>query len=76
MLLCVNVSASLGRSLVPRTIIGVKEESYTFESLFTSKQAGRLDSVMFTEELKKAKLSRPLVGSKRNEFINNNNEKH
>ena len=45
MLLCVNVSASLGCSLVPWTIIEVNEESYTFESLFTSMQAGRFDSI-------------------------------
>ena len=73
MLLCVNVSASLGRSLVPWTIIEVNEESYTFESLFTSMQAGRFDSVVVTEELKTAKLSRSLVGSKRDELMATSN---
>ena len=59
-----TVSASFGRSLVPWTIIEVNKQSYTFESLFTSMQAGRFDSVVVSEDLKRAELARSLVGSK------------
>ena len=69
MLLSVNVSASLGRSVVPWTIIEVNEQRYTFESLFTSIQAGRFDSVVVSDDLKSAKLSRSLVGSKKDELM-------
>ena len=74
MLLCVNVSATLGRSLVSWTIIEVNDESYTFDSLFASIRAGRFDSVVVSEELRKAaKLLRSLVGSKRDELMATSN---
>ena len=76
MLLCVNVSATLGHSLVSWTIIEVNDERYTFDSLFASIRAGRFDSVVVSEELKKAaKLLRSLVGSKRDELMATSNGK-
>ena len=74
MLLCVNVSATLGRSLVSWTIIEVNDESYTLDSLFASIRAGRFDSVVVSEELKKAaKLLRSLAGSQRDELMATSN---
>ena len=69
MLLSITISASLGRSLLPWTIIEVNEETYTFESLFTSIQAGRFYAVMMSDDLKSAKLVRSLVGLKRDELM-------
>ena len=50
---CCSVSVSLGRSLLPWTIIEVNEHTYTFEALFTSIQGGRYDAVTISEELGK-----------------------
>ena len=61
MLLSTTVSASFSRSLVPCAIIEVNEQSYASESLFTSMQASRFDSVVVSEGLKRAQ---SLVGSK------------
>ena len=56
---------SLGRSLLPWTIIEVNEDTYTFEALFTSIQGGRFDAVTISES---ARLLRSLVGHKRDEL--------
>ena len=66
MLLSMTVSASFSRSLVPCAIIEVNEQSYASESLFTSMQASRFDSVVVSEGLKRAQ---SLVGSKQDELI-------
>ena len=73
MLLTVTASASLSRSFVPWTIIKIHEQSYTFESLFTSLQASCFDSVVMSDELKRAELVQSLVGSKRNELMATSN---
>ena len=56
MLLCVNISASLGRSLVPWSILEVNEQELTFKDLFTSIQAGCFDTVAVSDDLKSANL--------------------
>ena len=45
------------------------EQTYTFESCFTSMQPGRFDSVVVADDMKSAKLSRSLVGSKKDELM-------
>ena len=69
MLLSITVSASLGRSLLPWTIVEVNEDDYTFETLFTNIQGGRFDAVTISDELKTARLLRSLVGHKRDELM-------
>ena len=61
MLLCINISASLGRLLVPRNIL---EVNVTFKDLFISIQAGCFDNVAVSDDLKSAKLVRLFVGRK------------
>ena len=66
MLLSITISVSLGRSLLPWTIIEVNDDTFTFEALLTSIQGGRFDAVMMiSEDLKSARLLRSLVGQKR-----------
>ena len=52
--LCVTVS--LGRRLVPWTIVDLQGEDRTFQSLFTEMKAGKFDCVEVTDELKRATL--------------------
>ena len=76
MLLSITVSASLGRSLLPWTIIEVNEDDYTFETLFTNILGGRFDAVTVSEDLKSARrLQSPVyvVIMTSLEFIFNNN---
>ena len=51
MLLSVNVSACLGSSIVPWSILEVNDEEYTFNELFTGKQASRFESVSVPDDL-------------------------
>ena len=51
----------------------MNEETYTFESLFTSIQAGRFYAVMMSDDLKSAKPVRSLVGLKRDELMVSSN---
>ena len=55
------MSASLGRRVVPWTIIDVQREDRTFQTLFTEAMAGKFDCVEVNDELKRANLLQVLV---------------
>ena len=65
MLLTVQVVASLGRPLVPWSIIELNDEEVTFTQLFEKVQAGSLDIIQVSDDLKRAQVSRTLVESNR-----------
>ena len=73
MLLSVTISVSLGRSLLPWTIIEMNDNAFTFEALFTCIQGGRFDAVTITDDLKRARLVRSLVGQQRDELMATSN---
>ena len=63
MLLSVLITASVGRALVPWSIVEVNEQD-SFEKLFSNIQAGCFDSVTVSDDLKNATLQRSFVGNK------------
>lgn len=64
MYLSVLVTCGLGRPIVPWSILEVSDEDKSFENLLESLQAGCFDLVEVSEDLKKAKLKKCLVGVK------------
>ena len=65
--LCVTVS--LGRRLVPWTVVDLQREDRTFQTLFTEIKAGKFDCVEVTDELKRATLTQVLVGSDKEKLM-------
>ena len=74
MLLTVQVVASLGRPLVPWSIIELNDEEVTFTVLFERIQAGSFDIIEVSDDLKRAQLSRTFVGSKRDALMTIGND--
>ena len=64
MLLSVLITASVGRALVPWSIVEVNGQEDSFEKLFSNIQAGCFDSVTVSDDLKNATLQRSFVGNK------------
>ena len=64
MLLSVLITASVGRALVPWSIVEVNEQEDSFEKLFSNIQAGCFDSVTVSDDLNNATLQRSFVGNK------------
>ena len=74
LLLTVQVVASLGRPLVPWSIIELNDEEVTFTVLFERIQAGSFDIIEVSDDLKRAQLSRTFVGSKRDALMTIGND--
>ena len=62
--LSVLIKASVGRALVPWSIVEVNEQEDSFEKLFSNIQAGCFDSVTVSDDLKNATLQQSFVGNK------------
>ena len=62
MFLSVCVSVSLGRRVVPWTIVDIQREDRTFRTLFTELKAEKFDCVEVVDELKRAILLQVLAG--------------
>ena len=69
MFLSICVSVSLGRRVIPWTIIDVQREDRTFRTLFTEAKAGKFDCVEVHEELKRATLLQVLVGKDKDKLM-------
>ena len=69
MYLSVQVSESLGRLIVPWTIIEFLEEGLSFGDLLSCIKAGRFSVVEVSDDLKQAKLSKTFVGNKPDALI-------
>ena len=74
MFLTVQIVASLGRPLVPWSIVELNDEAITFAQLFEKIQAGSFDIIDVSDDLKRAKISRTFVGSKRDTLMNIGND--
>ena len=64
MYLSVQVSESLGRLIVPWTIIEFLEEGLLFGDLLSCIKAGRFSVIEVSDDLKRAKLLKTFVGNK------------
>ena len=64
MLLSIQNTVSLGRPLVPWSIVKVNEEDYSFQNLFEKVPAGCFKEVQISTDLKNALLLRSFVGAK------------
>ena len=69
MFLSVCVTVSLGRRLVPWTIVDLQREDRTFRTLFSEVVAGKFDCVEVNDELKRATLSQVLIGSDKDKLM-------
>ena len=75
MLLTVQVVASLGRPLVPWSIIELNDEEVTFIQLFEKIQAGSFDIIEVSDDsMKRAQVSRIFVGSNRDALMTIGND--
>ena len=64
MLLTVQVVASLGRPLVPWSIIELNDEDITFAQLFQRIQAGSFGVIVVSNDVMRAQISRTFLGPK------------
>ncbi len=69
MVLTVQVVASLGRPIVPWSIIEANDEDLSFQRLFEEVGGGCFQVVNVNEELKNCKLLKTYVGPKRDELM-------
>ena len=69
MFLSVCVAVSLGRRLVPWTIVDLQSEDRTFQTLFTQMKAGRFQCVQVGDELKRATVSQVMVGKDKDQLM-------
>ena len=73
MLLTVQVAASLGRLVVPWSIIELNDEGTTFAQLFQMIQAGSFEIIQMNDDLKRSTLSGTFVGAARDALVTINN---
>ena len=69
MYLSVQVSESLGRLIVPWTIIEFLEEGLSFGDLLSCIKAGRFSVIEVSDDLKQAKLLKTFIGNKPDALI-------